>query len=75
MPSAAEVATFHAFMSRIEAALALPRDQAKLKLAEAEGTRGALHPFFQRFIARVGKGFDDIEIPARRQSLLEAVTR
>jgi hypothetical protein len=75
MPSAAEVAAFHAFMSRIEAALALPRDQAKSRLAAAEGTRSALHPFFQGFVARVGLGFDDIEIPARRQSLLDAVTK
>jgi hypothetical protein len=75
VPSAAEVAAFHAFMSRIEAALALPFDQAKPKLAAAEGTRSALHPFFQRAVALVGKGFDDIEIPARRQALLDAVTK
>jgi hypothetical protein len=75
VPSASEVATFHAFMARIQAALELPRDQAKLKVAEAEGARGGLHPFFQGFVARVGKGFDDIEIPARRQALLDAVTK
>ena len=75
VPSAAQVAAFHAFMSRIEAALALPRDQAKLRLAEAEGARGGLHPFFQRFVVRLRDGADDIEIPARRQSLLDAVTQ
>jgi hypothetical protein len=72
-PSANDVAAFHAFMARLENALSLPLDQAREKLAEIERTREGLHPFFRNSIALVARGFDDIEIPGRRKSILEAL--
>ncbi len=74
-PSAADLAAFHAFMARIEAALALPFDQARPQLAEVERTRSSLHPFFLRYTANVSVGFGDPEIPGRRKSLLDALAR
>ena len=77
-PSPAEIAAFHAFMERIEEALALPLSQRRSKLAEVEAGRQALHPFFRRFSPSsepLGTSAMWIEIAGRRQSLLDAVTR
>jgi hypothetical protein len=78
-PSPAEIAAFHAFMERIEEALALPLIiQRGSKLAEVEAGRQALHPFFRRFSPSsmpLGTSALWIEIAGRRQSLLDAVTR
>jgi hypothetical protein len=78
VPSAAEIAAFHAFMGRVEDALAQPLSQRTNKLREGEAVRRALHPFFRTFspstLPLVTSG-QWIEIAGRRQSLLDAVTK
>ena len=76
VPTAAEIAAFHAFRDRVVAALALPLDQRSSKLKEIEAGRPALHVLFRQYTpTTMPLGSRWIEIAGRRQSLLEAVTR
>jgi hypothetical protein len=76
VPSAAEIAAFHAFMGRIQTVLATPPGLWRDKLEELERTQATLHPFFQRFAAHP-KALEGVsgDLAPRRYSLLEAVTR
>jgi len=76
LPTAAEVAAYHAYRDRVVAALALPLDQRSSKLREIEAGRSALHVLFQGYTpgtTMLGGGWT--EIAGRRQSLLEALAR
>jgi len=76
VPTAAEIAAFHAFTDRVVAALALPLDQRSNKLKEIETGRPALHVLFRQYTpTAVPLGSRWIEIAGGRQSLLEAVTK
>ncbi|HET9832960.1 MAG TPA: hypothetical protein VFP91_14660 [Vicinamibacterales bacterium] len=76
MPTAAEIAVYHAYTDRVVLALALPLDQRSSKLREIEAGRAALHVLFRQYTPSalpLGNGWT--EIAGRRQSLLEALTR
>ena len=76
VPTAAEIAAFHAFTNRVVATLALPLDQRLNKLREIEAGRPALHVLFQQYTpSAMPLGSRWTEIAGRRQSLLEAVTK
>jgi hypothetical protein len=76
MPTAAEVAVYHAYTDRVVLALALPLDQRLSRLREIEAGRAALHVLFRQYTPSalpLGSGWT--EIAGRRQALLEALTR
>jgi hypothetical protein len=78
VPSASDIAAFHAFMGRVEDALSQPLSQRRARLAAAEAGRPALHQFFRRF-GPSAMPLDTsglwIEIAGRRNSLLDAITK
>jgi hypothetical protein len=76
VPSPADVAAFHAFMTRVEGVFKLPPAQWHDGLADVEKSRSTLHPFFQRFTVMtpaVERGANWMEIGSLRQSILDAV--
>jgi hypothetical protein len=76
MPSAAEVAAFHAFTGRVVAALVLPLAQRLARLREIEAGRPALHVLFrQRSPSAMPLGNQWIEIAGHRRGVLDAVTK
>ena len=76
VPSAADIAAFHAFTERVVAALAQPLDQRMARLREAEAGRPALRAFFQGYSpSALPLEGSWTEIAGRRRSLLEALTR
>lgn len=76
VPTAAEIAAYHAFTDRVVAALALPLDQRASKIREVEAGRPALHVLFRQFSpSAMPMASRWIEIAGRRKSLLDAVTK
>ena len=76
VPSAADIAAFHAFTERVVTALAQPLDQRMTRLREIEAGRPALHVFFrQHSPSAIPLEGSWTEIAGRRQSLLDAVTK
>ena len=76
VPTAAEIAAYHAYTDRVVGALALPLDQRSSKLREIEAGRPALHVFFRQYTpVTMPLGTSWIEIAGRRQSLLEALAK
>jgi hypothetical protein len=76
MPTAAEIAVYHAYTDRAVLALALPIDQRVNRLREIEASRSALHVLFRQYTPSVMPlGNAWTEIAGRRKALLEAVTR
>ena len=76
MPTAAEIAVYHAYTDRIVLALTLPLDQRASRLREIEASRLALHALFRQYtpsVTPLGNGWT--EIADRRKALLEALTR
>ena len=76
MPTAAEIAVYHAYTDRVVLALTLPLDQRPNSLREIEASRSSLHVLFRQYTPSVMPlGNAWTEIASRRKALLEAMTR
>jgi hypothetical protein len=75
-PTAADIAAFHAVITRMVDALRLLPNQERQILAEIGNGRKARHPFFQRTLPSPEMlNSARFEIRARRQTLLDALAR